>query len=72
MGTLEKRSEGGRVNEPEEDPRGKEHDLSQFARGRPPDPPDKGGSLMRGCAIAIGITLLMLAFVVGACFIGMS
>jgi hypothetical protein len=30
---------------------------------------DKGGSFGRGCAIAIGIAFLVLAFVFGSCFI---
>lgn len=30
-----------------------------------------GKSIMRGCAIAVGIALLLLAFVVGACFMSL-
>ncbi len=35
----------------------------------PKPPEESSGSGLRGCGIAVGIALLILAFVVGQCFI---
>jgi hypothetical protein len=57
------------VNEPG---REDEKDFSEYARARQvPRETGAGGSLLRGCGIALGIAVLLFAFVVGACFIGM-
>jgi hypothetical protein len=63
----------------DKDDKGKESDFSEVARSRGPEPeaPHKisdgwGGSpFLRGCGIALGITFLLFAFVVGACFMAM-
>jgi hypothetical protein len=69
---VENRSEGSRVNEPGDKDREAEREFKDFASGRPPDRSSTGGRILRGCGIAVGIALLILAFVVGACFISMS
>lgn len=62
------------MNEPPKDDKGKESDFSEFARARGTEPEssggakDSGGSFLRGCGIALGISFLLFAFVVGACF----
>jgi hypothetical protein len=72
----------------EKQPDGREQDLSEYGKRRPsqagderpaqhgtghaPDPDDRFGRFMRGCAIAAGIVVLIFSFVVGACFIGFS
>jgi hypothetical protein len=43
----------------------------KVARYPPPDPPDSGGSFLRGCGIAVGIAALLFLFVVGACFMSL-
>jgi hypothetical protein len=60
------------VNEQKKKPGGTERDFSEFAHRRPPDEPEKGGRVLRGCGMALGIALLILAFVVGTCFVKMS
>jgi hypothetical protein len=42
--------------------------VQEFARKRPPDPPEEGSNWLRGCGIALGIAALVFLFVVGACF----
>jgi hypothetical protein len=69
---MENRREGGRVNESREKDRGEDQAFKEFAGARPPDRPGGGSRFLRGCGIAIGIALLILAFVVGACFISFS
>ena len=63
------------MNEPRDpDDKGKESDFSEFANARVPPRESRtsGGSILRGCGIALGIAFLVFAFVVGACFISMS
>jgi hypothetical protein len=76
------------MNEQEEKkPDAREQDLSEYGKWRPsqpgerppqhgtghsPDPDDRFGRFMRGCAIAVGIVALVFFFIVGACFIGLS
>lgn len=56
------------MNDPQ-DEQGK--DFSEFANARVPprETSSRSGSLLRGCGIAFGIAFLLLAFVVGACFL---
>jgi hypothetical protein len=48
----------------------KDPGFHESARKPEPESGNLGRRLFRGCAIAVGIALLVLAFVVGACFIG--
>jgi hypothetical protein len=65
------------MNEPQDPDKGNEKDFSDFARAREQQPENpsgaggaesSGGSFLRGCGIALGVTFLLLVFVVGACF----
>ena len=50
---------------------GQKQDFGEYAATRTPagEKHSRGGAFLRGCAIAIGIAILVLAFVVGACFL---
>jgi hypothetical protein len=45
-------------------------DLDESSRQREPETDKLGRFLLRGCLITVGITVLAVAFVFGACFIG--
>lgn len=51
--------------------RGEARHVNERPEWKPdPKPPDDGsGSVLRGCGIAFGVALLILAFIVGKCFI---
>ncbi len=67
MAAVEGRGEDHSVNE---DPEEQEQDFREFRRQRSADADakDKAGPILRGCAMALAIAFLVLAFVVGACF----
>jgi len=67
---METRQQGGFVNEENKDKDKKieVEEFQEFARKRPPDPPEEGSNWLRGCGIALGIAALVFLFVVGACF----
>jgi hypothetical protein len=44
----------------------------QFQDGDGREHAEAPGRILRGCAVAVGIALLVFAFVVGACFISMQ
>jgi hypothetical protein len=60
-----------------EEDRDKGQDFSEYARARKQEPPRaepegrEGGSMLRGCGIALGIAFLVLMFGVGACFMAL-
>ena len=69
MAAVEGRGEDHSLNEdPEEQEQ--EQDFREFRRQRSSegDAKDKAGPILRGCAMALAIAFLVLAFVVGACF----
>jgi hypothetical protein len=63
VAALERRSEGGLMS-------GNDPKLEELARERELESDSLGRRLFRGCAIAVGIAVLIFAFIVGACFIG--
>jgi hypothetical protein len=67
MAAVEGRGEDHSLNE---DPEEQEQDFREFRRQRSSegDAKDKAGRILRGCATALAIAFLVLAFVVGACF----